>query len=132
MVAVDHIILGFVDPVSGDAAVGQLFHFSGTDLNFDWHSVHAEQRGMQRLVTVSLRDRDVIFEAPRKGLVQTVHGTKHAIAGVGLVDDDAEGVHIHDLGESLSLAAHLLVDTVQVFLAAHHGALQAFTLKASL
>ena len=47
MIAIDHVILGFVNPVRGDATVGQLFHLFGADLNLDGHAVHTEQRGMQ-------------------------------------------------------------------------------------
>jgi len=45
---------------------------------------------------------------------------------------DAEGVDVHDFIERLLLAAHLLVDAVQVLLAAHHLALQPFALEAGL
>ena len=116
----------------GNAVVGQLFHLFGTDLNFDRYPVHAEQGGMQGLVAVGLGNRDVVLEAAREGLVQAVHGAEHAVAGVGLVDDDAEGVDVHDLVERLLLAAHLLVDAVQVLLAAHHLALQPFALQTGL
>jgi hypothetical protein len=102
--------------VRGDAVVGHLFHFAGADLDLDRHAVHAEQRGVQRLVAVGLGDRDVILEAPRQRLVQVMHGAQHAVAGVDLVDDDAERVDVHDLVEGPALAAHLLVDAVEVFL----------------
>src|SRR5690606_33198774 len=51
-------------------------------------------------------------------------------AGVDLVDHDAEGVDVHDLVERLTLAAHLLVDAVQVLFAAADLAFQAFALQA--
>ena len=65
-------------------------------------------------------------EASGERLVQAVHGAQYAIAGIDLVDDDAEGVDVHDLVERLTLAAHLLVDAVEVLLAADHLAFHAF------
>lgn len=110
----------------GDPVVGHLLHLAGADLDLDGHPVHAEQGGMQRLVAVGLGNRDVVLEAPGERLVQAVHGAQHAVAGIDLVDDDAEGVDVHDLVERLTLAAHLLVDAVEVLLAADHLAFHAF------
>ncbi|MNZ86951.1 hypothetical protein D3C78_1057960 [compost metagenome] len=47
-----------------------------------------------------------------------MHGAEHAVAGVYLVDDDAKRIDIHDLVEGAALAAHLLVDAIEVFLPA--------------
>ncbi|MNP16734.1 hypothetical protein D3C76_1091410 [compost metagenome] len=63
------VAAGFVQPMGGDAVVGHLFHFTGADLDLDRNTVHAEQRGVQRLVAVGLGDRDVILEAPRQWFV---------------------------------------------------------------
>ncbi len=120
------LFAGLVQPVRGDPVVGHLFHLAGADLDLDGHAVHAEQRGVQRLVAVGLGNRDVVLEATGERLVQVVHGAEHAVAGVDLVDDDAEGVDVHDLVERLALAAHLLVDAEQVLLAAQDLAFHAF------
>ena len=65
--ALGHFILvGFVQPVRGDAVVGHLFHFA-CGSGSRWHAVHAEQGGVQRLVTVGLGDRDVVLESPGSG-----------------------------------------------------------------
>ncbi len=126
-----HLVLGgLVQPVCGDAVVGHLFHLAGADLDFDGHAVHAEQGGVQRLVAVGLGNRDVVLESPWQWLVQAVHGAEHAIARIDLVHHDAEGVDIHDLVEGFPLAAHLLVDAVQVLLAAQYVAFQPFALEA--
>ncbi|MNZ73678.1 hypothetical protein D3C78_921000 [compost metagenome] len=92
--------------------------------------MHAEQGGVQRLVAVGLGNRDVVLEAAGQRLVQVVHGAEHAVAGVDLVDDDAEGVDVHDLVERPALAAHLLVDAVEVLLAADDLAFHAFAAQA--
>ncbi|RMO04789.1 hypothetical protein ALQ48_06206 [Pseudomonas coronafaciens pv. zizaniae] len=111
------VVTGFVQPVRGDPVIGHLFHFTSADLDFDRHAMHAEQRGMQRLIAVGLGDRDVILETAGQRLVQIMYSTQHAVTGIDLVDDDTERINVHDLVESAALAAHLLVDTVEVFLA---------------
>ena len=116
----------------GNAIVRHRLHLFGTNLNLDWHPVHAKQRGMQRLITVRFRDRNVIFETPGHRLVQTVHGAEHAVTGVCLIDHDAKCVNVHNLGKGFALNAHLLVNTVQVLLAATAAANQALALEARL
>ncbi len=59
-----------------------------------------------------------------------MYGTEYAIASICLVHHDAESVDVHDLVECLALAAHLLVDAVQVLFAAQYVAFQAFALEA--
>jgi hypothetical protein len=51
-----------------------------------------------------------------------VYETQGAVAGIGVVDDDAKAVHIDHLVERDALVLHLLVDAVQVLLAALHAA----------
>jgi hypothetical protein len=54
--------------VRGDARLGDAMHVLGADLHFDGNAVGAEQRGVQRLVAVDARDRDVVLERPGMGL----------------------------------------------------------------
>ena len=112
--------LGLVDlvfPVRGDAGLGHAMHVLGADLHFDGNAVGAEQRGVQRLVAVDARDRDVVLEAAGHGLVGRVHHAERAITGIRPVDHDAQAEHVDDLGERRALAQHLAVDAVQMFLA---------------
>ena len=95
-----------------------MVHFLGADLHLDRHAVRAEQRRVQRLVAVHARDRDVVLEASRHRLVDAVHDAERAVAGVRVADDDAEPEDVDDLGERDLLAPHLLVDAVEVLLAA--------------
>ncbi|RMT54308.1 hypothetical protein ALP46_05441 [Pseudomonas amygdali pv. myricae] len=110
------VVAGFVQPVCSDAVVGHLFHFAGANLDFDRYAMHTEQGRMQGLVAVGLGDRDVVLEAAGQRLVQIMYSAQYAITGIDLVDDDAECVDIHDLVEGATLAAHLLVDAIQMFL----------------
>ncbi|MNK89302.1 hypothetical protein D3C87_1093090 [compost metagenome] len=119
------VAAGLVQPMGGDAVVGHLFHFTGADLDLDRNTVHAEQRGVQRLIAVGLGDRDVILEASWQRFIQVMYSTQHAVAGIDLVDDDPERVDVHDLVEGPTLAAHFLVDAVEVFLATADLALNA-------
>ena len=45
-----------------------------------------------------------------------MYSAQHAVTGINLVDDDPERVHVHYLVEGPTLAAHLLVDAVDVLL----------------
>ena len=116
----------------GDAVICHRLHFFGTNLNLDRHTVHTKQRRVQRLIAVRFRDRNVIFESSWHGLVQTVHGAKHPIAGVRLVDDDSKCVHVHNVGKRFTLAAHFFVNAVQVFFTSTAAANQPFAFEASL
>ena len=110
------VATGLVQPVGSDAVVGHFFHFTGTDLDLDRYAMHAKQRGMQRLIAVGFGNGDVVLEPARQGFVQIMYSAQYAVAGVDLVDDDPECVNIHDLVKGPALAAHLLVDAVDVLL----------------
>ena len=116
----------------GDAVAGDGLHLLGANLNFDGHPVHAEERGMQRLVTIGLRNGDVILEAPRQGLVKPVHGAEDPIAGVRPIDDDPKPEDIHDVSERLLLLSHLSVNGKEVLLPAKHPRLNALAREALL
>ena len=38
--------LALVEPMGGDTVVGHIFHFVGSDLDFNGHTVHALQHGV--------------------------------------------------------------------------------------
>ena len=81
---------------------------------------------MQRLIAVRFRNGNIVFEATGHWLVEAVNRAEYAVAGVGLVDHNAKGIHVHNVGERLALAAHFLVNAVQVFLASAAASNQAF------
>ena len=62
----------FVKPMRGDALFCHAVHLLGADLELDRRAQRAHQRGVQRLVAVALRDRDVVLEAAGLRLVQLV------------------------------------------------------------
>ncbi len=72
---------------------------------------------MQRLVAVGFGDRDVVLETPRYRLVEVVHHAQGAVAGIHVVDDDADGEDVEHFLERVVLVAHLAVDAVQPLLA---------------
>ena len=100
--------------MGSNTVVGDVLHFLGADLDFNVH-MHAEQRGVQRLVTVGLGHGNVIFEPARQRLVQAVYGAQNTVAVVFGIGDDAESVHIHDFMEGFLLEFHLVIDGIQVF-----------------
>ena len=52
-----------VDPVRGDAELGDLMHVAGADLDLDALPLGADDAGVERAVIVGLRGRDVVLEA---------------------------------------------------------------------
>ena len=108
--------------MSGDARLRDAVHFLGADLDLDRHAVRTEQRSVQGLIAIDPRDCDVVLEASGHRLVQRVHDAEGAIARVDRVDDDAESEHVDDFAERVTLLPHLLIDAVEVFLAAFDAA----------
>ena len=94
-----------------------LVHVFGTNLYLDRDAVGADHRGMQRLIAVRFRNGDVIFETTWTRFVEAVHLAEHAIADIGIMDDNAEGVDIHDRVKTLLFKHHFAVDGVQMLFA---------------
>ena len=119
-----------VAPVRGDAELRLSVHLLGADLHFERSAGRADHRGVERLVEVSLRPRDVVVELLRDRLPQVVH---HAERGVAILDrghDDAQRPHIVELAEVERLGAHLVPDRVDVLRPAVELALYARGLQA--
>ena len=109
----------------GDAGLGDAVHVFGANLHFDGHAIGTEQSGVQRLITVDARNRDVVLEATRHRPVHTVHRAHGAITSINRVDDDAQSIHIDDLGQRRAFTLHLFVDAKHVLLARFDSALHA-------
>ena len=107
----------FIGPVRGNTHLCHLVHVFGANLHLNRHAVRPDHRGVQRLIAVRFWNGDVIFHPPRTRLVEAVHLPQHAIAGVRVMDNDAEGVDIHDRVKTLLLEHHFAVDGVQMFFA---------------
>ena len=113
---------GLVEPVRGHARLGDAVHVVRADLHFERRAERAEQRRVQRLVAVGLRDRDVVLELAGNGLVELVQHAERRVAVRLVGDEDAHAVDVEHLRERVALLAHLLVDRVDRLLAAaHHG-----------
>ena len=75
-------------------------HALRADLDLDRRAVRADQRRMQRLVAVTLRDCDVVLELPRHRLVARVQRAQRQIATRHILDDHPEAVDIQHLREA--------------------------------
>ena len=73
---------------------------------------------MQTLVAVAFGDGDIVFETAGFGFVESVQRAERGVTGGNAVDDDAEAVNVHHVGEAQFFRQHFLVDAVQVFFAA--------------
>ncbi len=124
-------LLGFADfgvgalvqPVRGDAGLGDAVHRLGADLDLDGHAVGADQGRVQRLISVHLGNGDVVLELPGYGLVQPMQRTQGEVAGGYVLDDDPKAVDVEHLREREVLFVHLVVDRKDVLLAAGYRGL---------
>ena len=98
----------------GDAALGDLMHVVGADLDLDAFAVRADHGRVQRLVAVGLGHGDVIFEAARNGFVGRMDHAERLVALGDVVDDDAKSDHVVRPARSRLAPLHLLVDRVEV------------------
>ena len=98
-------------------------HVLRADLHLKRTAEGAEELGVQRLVAVGLRNRDVILEAAGDRFVEAVQRAQHEVARRHVLDDDAEAEHVEHIGEGKVLFAHLAKNAVEVFLAALHRGL---------
>ncbi len=107
----------FIGPVCGYTHLRHLVHVFCANLHFNRYAVWPDHRGVQRLIAVRFWNGDVIFHTTRTRFIQAVHLPQHAIAGVGVVDDHAERVDIHDRVKTLLFEHHFAVDGVKMFFA---------------
>ncbi len=111
-----HVFL--VEHVRGDAALGDLVHRLGADLQLDALVAGADHGGVDRAVVVLLRRRDVVLETPGHDRPVGVDDAERAIAGLDVVDDEAEAEDVGQLLEADRLAFHLGPDRERLLAAA--------------
>lgn len=101
-----------VEPVRGHAGFRDLVHLARAHLEFDRRAERPDERRVQRLIAVDLRDCDVVLELAGYGLVERMQRADARVAVERAVDDDAKAVHVEHLRERQLLVAHLAVDAV--------------------
>ncbi len=79
--------------------------------------MRADHRGVQRLIAVRFGNGNIVFHPSRTRLIETVHLAEYAIAGIGVMNDDAESVNVHDRVKTLLFEHHFAVDRVKMFFA---------------
>ena len=119
-----------VQPVRGDAGFGEAVHIGGADLDLDGDAVRAEQGGVQGLVPVAFRDRDVVLEAPGHRLVEIVQQAERAIAGIDAVNDHPDRELVEHLTERKVFLAHLAIHAVERLLASDHARVEPLLMQA--
>jgi hypothetical protein len=105
-------------PVGGDPELGGLVHRAGADLDLERAALRPDHRGVQRLVEVHLRHRDVVLEPPGDRTPGRVQLAEDRVAVTDRGHDDADRDEVVDLVELLAAQDHLLVDRVVVLRAA--------------
>ena len=119
-------------PVRGDTVFGAAVHVLGADLELDRPVARPQHRGVQRLVHVVLRQRDVVLEAPRQRVPAGVQDAERAVAVAGGVDQHPQPDQVVDVGELATPHHHLLVDRVVVLGATVDGGLDAGLVQVTL
>ena len=99
-------------PVRGDTVFSRLMHFPGSYLNLEWYSLFADNGGMQGLIHIRLRGRDIIFEAVRDWAEHIVDNAEAVIAIDNRLDYYSDGVDIINLIKGLASDIHFAVDSV--------------------
>ncbi len=110
----------FVEPMGGDAVFGDVVHFGGADLHFDFLVAWLAEghAGMQRAVEIGFGGGDIVFEAPGDHGEGGVDGAEGDVAGIAGGDDDAEGHDVGELFEGNVAALHFFPDRENRFFAA--------------
>ena len=89
-------------------------HAPGPDLQLDRLAAGPDHGGVQRLVHVELRHRDVVLEPPGNGVPPGVDRAERGVAVADGVHQDADADQVVDVVEAHVAGDHLLVDGVVV------------------
>ena len=90
-------------------------HLVRADLHFERLAFRTDHRGVQRLVLVAFRARDVVVKLTGDVRPQRVHDTKRRITGGEIIDQHAQRAHVVEFGKFQPLALHLAPDRIDVF-----------------
>src|SRR5690606_18202974 len=101
-------------PLGYHALFGYLMHLVGTDLNLDAQAPRPHHSGVERLITIGLRQRDVVFEAARDRGPFRVDRTERRVAVRDRLHAYLERYQIVDLVERALQGAHAAVDAGDV------------------
>jgi hypothetical protein len=93
---------------------GLAVHLVGTNLEFNRLALRTQHRGVQRLVEVELRHRDVVLEPPWQRVPADMECTQRGIAIAWGLDQHSQPNQVIDLLEVAAPNDHLLVDRVIV------------------
>ncbi|MNI30328.1 hypothetical protein D3C73_841730 [compost metagenome] len=107
-----------VQPVRRHAFFGHVMHVARAELEFHRRAVGANQRRVQGLIAVHLRDGDVVLELAGYRPIELVQRAQRQIALGQGVHDDTKTIDVEHVGKRLLLVHHLAVDAIKRFLAA--------------
>ena len=78
----------------GDAVFGGMVHLGCTNLDLKGNSLGANDRGVERLITVGLGGGDIVLKPAGHQVKQVVNMAQHVIAVGNILHDDPEGKEI--------------------------------------
>ena len=111
--------------MGGDAELRAPVHLMGADLDLHGFAAGADDRGVEALVHVVLRHRDVVLEPAGDRVPPGVDDAEGRVAFADGFDEDADADEVVDVGELVTAHDHLLVDRVVVLRPAGDGRLDA-------
>ena len=103
-----------VPPVRGNAFLGEPVHLLGPDLEFHPLSLGADDRGMERLVEVRLRNADEILEPAGHRGPERMDQTQDGVAVDLAVGNDPDRDQVVNILERDPLLQHLLINAVEM------------------
>ena len=104
----------FIFPVRRHAQLGVFVHLFGTDLNFHRFAARAEHHGMNRLIAIRLRVRDVVIELIRQMAEVSMYYPQRGVAVLETLRHDTHGAHVKQLVKGEMFLLHFAPDAVDV------------------
>ena len=104
--------------MGGDARLSDHMHRLRTHLKLDVQTRGAHQGGVQRLISVQLGNRDMVFESTRHRFIELVQNAQGGVAICHLRQDQAKAVNVRDLGKAQVLGIHLFINGIERFFTA--------------
>ena len=106
-------------PVCGNALLGNSVHLLRTDLHLEWLAF-VNHGGVQRLIQVRPRHRDIVLEPAGHGAPNLMHKAERAVTVSDCVSNHAHSEQIVDLVQSALLALRLVVNGIEPLDAGFH------------
>ena len=104
----------FISPVSGDPKFGNLMHFMGTNLDFNWRAFWSYDRRMKRLIHVGFWHCNIIFKTSGHRFPFRMNRAKYRITIFNRIDNNPNRQQIINLVKLFFLIDHLAINRIDM------------------